>query len=661
MADVKINIIAEDNFSSVLGNFGSIMTGIESVINLAKRAFDALVVPVIEFGKESLLASASVEELATVNRVLAEQNGINAASIPPLVEAIRAQGIEAGIAQSTVASFIKAQLDLSYATDLARIAQDSAVIAQTNSSEALDNIIYGITTLNPLVLRHAGIIVDLQLSYKEWADENGRTVESMTTAEKQQVALNAVMEYGAIIAGTYAAAMEEPGKVLRSFPRYFDDIKVAVGEPFQEAFGNVVFAFADLTKWVGSAVEEGGILRPILDDIGRIAGAVTEPIQKLVDVFKDWASGEDVDFTAFLASLGMNLYQLGDISPIFSELGESILRFNVAISQGEDPLETFKNILAEIGEGDSPLANIANWISTFIEDTENQGIGETIGQMLGNIFIRGLQILSDQIVSMDWKPIANALTEVFNLAITATLEGLYIIIEIIDWRPVGAALWNGLIEVFQGVIDSGANLLLEGLAKIFRDPDVATFQANVKIGATRLKNIAIEIGTSIVEGIETGINIMSFGLYGRIQTLAESLINLFKRIFGISSPSTVFMEIGTNIIQGLMSGILSMVAPLIQFLNTVVGIILAPFQPILDLLGLDFGGGGLDATGLGTAGGGVAGSGTLTSTATQNYYNYYYGPVYFQGTGQTNGGVDCQSPNPALNALGSSLPAMGAI
>ena len=186
-----------------------------------------------------------------------------------------------------MASLITSNIDLSKAVELATIAQDAAVISGMNSTETLSNIVYGIETLNPLVLRHAGIIVDLQLSYKEWADANDRTVESLTTAEKQQIALNEVIEAGTEIAGSYAAAMEEPGKVLRSFPRYFDDIMIAVGEPFQEAFATAIFALADFAKWVGVAVSEGGALRPILDDIAGGAEVVADIFATILDAIQN--------------------------------------------------------------------------------------------------------------------------------------------------------------------------------------------------------------------------------------------------------------------------------------------------------------------------------------------------------------------------------------
>ena len=127
MADVKINIILEDlalagleNLSDTMDGlrgtadgvgrafemFGSIMTGIESVINLAQKAFDALVVPVIEYGKESLLAAARVDQLRAVNEMLGETAGIPALFLEQTAAAIRKTGIEAEVAENTIAAFI---------------------------------------------------------------------------------------------------------------------------------------------------------------------------------------------------------------------------------------------------------------------------------------------------------------------------------------------------------------------------------------------------------------------------------------------------------------------------------------------------------------------------------------------------------------------------
>ena len=117
-ATVEVIIEAKDSFSGVLGNFGSIITGIESAIHLAADAFEAIAVPIFNFGQEAILSAARVDTLSVVNKVLAENAGIAASVIPPLVEAIRKEGIEAAVAQGVIASFIDANLDLSKAIDM---------------------------------------------------------------------------------------------------------------------------------------------------------------------------------------------------------------------------------------------------------------------------------------------------------------------------------------------------------------------------------------------------------------------------------------------------------------------------------------------------------------------------------------------------------------
>src|SRR3990167_6550964 len=358
MAEVVIDVRAEDNFSGVLGNFGSIITGIESALNLVGDAFAAVIEPVINFGQESVLAAARVSELEVVNRILGENAGIPYLAIEKEVEAVKKMGIEAAVANTVIADFIDANLDIALAADIARIAQDAAVISGENSTETTRRIIDGIVTLNPLILRNAGIIVDLQLAYKEWADENDRTVESLTTTEKQQIALNEVLEAGVGIAGAYAAAMEEPGKVLRSFPRYFDDIMVAIGEPFQEAFGTVIFAIADLAKWFGKAVSEGGTLRPILEDIGRIAAIAGEGFAELVDIFMKLVSGDIVK----LYDLGAAMQSWKDVNPIFYDLGTALRIIQQALDNGDTLWGALITAADRLGGSGSPLAGVLEYI-----------------------------------------------------------------------------------------------------------------------------------------------------------------------------------------------------------------------------------------------------------------------------------------------------------
>ena len=387
----------------------SALTGIIGGLALYRLGEGALSV-----AKDSILAAARVEELATINDVLAKNAGLSEEAVRKEAQAIKDMGIEAGISQEVVAEFVRNGLDLSKASELARVAQDAATISGENSTEALYGLIDGIVTLQPLVLRNHGIIVDLANAYDKYggslgstavdeqavadateklniaqmelADVQGKggvdadkvaaaqkrvtsatqalddaetnlqrterdlealraskshtalqiahaeervadaqtrvervtndvsdaeanlsktqtttgpsatslakaqqkvadaeqklkdiqsgsggTIANLTTEQKQQAALNAVLEAGTHVAGAYEAAMTSGSKVLRSYPRYLNDIEVNLGKPFLGSFDNAILAIGKFLSGLGKATDEGGTLKPVLD---KVAGSV---------------------------------------------------------------------------------------------------------------------------------------------------------------------------------------------------------------------------------------------------------------------------------------------------------------------------------------------------------------------------------------------------
>lgn len=63
------------------------------------------------------------------------------------------------------------------------------------------------------------------------------------------------------------------------------------------------------------------------------------------------------------------------------------------------------------------------------------------------------------------------------------------------------------------------------------------------------------IGRFIIEGLESGLNFATAGLYNVFKNVVSGAIDLVKSLFGIRSPSTVFAEIGAHLMQGLANGI----------------------------------------------------------------------------------------------------------
>jgi hypothetical protein len=194
--------------------------------------------------------AARVEMLRGVSHFMGEQAGKTAAQIDEFAAKLNKQGITVQQSYDTLIQLSRANIDLSKSFDLAAVAQNSARIAGTNSSETLGRLIHGINTLQSDVLRTAGIIVNFELEQKKWSEQTGRNTSSMTAQEKQVMALNAVLEAGSRINGIYGKTNEFVAGRLQSLKRYQEDAAVAVGQVFIPALRASIDTMTEFYKIV---------------------------------------------------------------------------------------------------------------------------------------------------------------------------------------------------------------------------------------------------------------------------------------------------------------------------------------------------------------------------------------------------------------------------
>ena len=191
--------------------------------------------------KTTLLA-ARVETLGVVMQQVGKNAGFSAGEMAGFEKGVRDMGITTQVARSSLVRLIQANIDLSKASGLARTAQDAAVIAGINSSEAFERIVHGINTLNPRVLKTMGLTISLEQAYAKYADTMGITTNEIDIMTKKQIAVNEVLEAGTRIAGAYEAAMDTAGKRMTSIARHAEEAQVAFGEAFLPAFVLVIDA-----------------------------------------------------------------------------------------------------------------------------------------------------------------------------------------------------------------------------------------------------------------------------------------------------------------------------------------------------------------------------------------------------------------------------------
>jgi hypothetical protein len=192
--------------------------------------------------------AARVETLGVVTTRLGANVGKTENEIRALEQSIVDQGITLQKSRAAVARMIQAQIDLKNSTTLARIAQDAAVIANLNSSDAFEHLINTIVTGNVRMGRTIGLQLQFGKAQQVLAKELGKTVEELNQQEVIQARTNEVLKAATTISGAYASAMETAGKQLLSLDRHIEESRRIIGEQYLGVFSGLILAVTDALK-----------------------------------------------------------------------------------------------------------------------------------------------------------------------------------------------------------------------------------------------------------------------------------------------------------------------------------------------------------------------------------------------------------------------------
>jgi hypothetical protein len=204
------------------------------------------------FIRQATILAGRVENFDTIVRNTAKTANFSGGQVSLYEDRIRSLGITTRAARFIMTRFAQNQLELADAANMSRIAQDAAVVAGVNSSQAAEKLTIAIQRLDTRMLRNLGILVNLRQEYQAYGAATGRVETSLTAAEKQQIVLNAVMREGAALAGNYEAAMGDAFKRFTSLERKVEEATKVFGEQFLPIFAKVV----DATDWFLTKAEE---------------------------------------------------------------------------------------------------------------------------------------------------------------------------------------------------------------------------------------------------------------------------------------------------------------------------------------------------------------------------------------------------------------------
>ncbi|MBI5634855.1 MAG: hypothetical protein HZA15_15415 [Nitrospirae bacterium] len=259
----------------------SIVTLAESfaIYEIAKATIMKLKDAFVDLVSESTLLAARTETMTVVMHTAGKTANLTATETDNLAVGIKDMGITTLQSKDAVVKMIQANMDLSQATQLARVAQDAAVVANINSSEAMQRLIYGIQSGQIEVLRTMGINVNFEASYASLAMQLGKTAATLTEQEKIQARTNVVMEAGKSIAGSYEASMGTVGKQLTSMARPLEDVKAKFGELFTPSLSVIVTELTnglkDMLKELEGMAKSGQLKEWASNMASAVSGAIT--------------------------------------------------------------------------------------------------------------------------------------------------------------------------------------------------------------------------------------------------------------------------------------------------------------------------------------------------------------------------------------------------
>ena len=271
---------------------------------------------------DSTQLAARVETLGVAVKVVGQNAGYTSTQVDGFEKSITSMNITTQAARQGMLYMGEALIDFSKGSQLARVAQDAAVIGNINSSDAFERLVNAIQRAEPRMLRSLGISLSFEQAYVREAAAIGKTEQQLTDYEKSQIRVDEVLQVGARLAGTYEESMSTVGKLMNSLPRVLEQIQLAFGNIFLEGFNNFYKEFFKAIEGIQTALEDTAnapALKNLQDAIGILGEKVTEDIEALADGFEKLLGLDTSSFSATVDGITKQLLILATLPDIVAE------------------------------------------------------------------------------------------------------------------------------------------------------------------------------------------------------------------------------------------------------------------------------------------------------------------------------------------------------
>lgn len=262
-----------------VASLGEVVEGLTSKLKFLAGGFLAL--EGVKVFKEWADDAARAQVLATVLHTVGAGFGYTQAQLDATDHAVQRLGITAQASRQSLTQLMQANIDLSKATEIARVAQNLAVVSGENSSQTFMRLVHAIELRSVLDMRTLGITISLTDAENKYAASIGKTKDQLTLQEQQTAFYNAAMEKAKGLSGAYVAAMGDVGKQLTSLDRLTQTLSTSLGQQLLPSYLAIVQQLSlfieELTANTdaANAASDGG------ERLGKIVGDVASNVREL--------------------------------------------------------------------------------------------------------------------------------------------------------------------------------------------------------------------------------------------------------------------------------------------------------------------------------------------------------------------------------------------
>lgn len=231
-----------------------------------------------------------------------------------------------------------------------------------------------------------------------------------------------------------------------------------------------------------------------------------------------------------LSGIHFDISSFADVTEAIHIIQENMGIAGTTAQEAEETIE---------GSFNSMKAAWTNFVTGIANENANS-------QVLFNEFVDSFKILAGNIVPV----VTTVLTNIGSLLV----ENGPVMIE--QGATMLANFLTGLTEKAPAILAYMADIVVQmGIALLSNAPQLLGAAAGL-MGQllSQVIQAAINIGTSLVEGVWQGIKSMRSTFKNNVLNFFSNIVDSVKSALGIHSPSRVFAEIGKNMALGLGKG-----------------------------------------------------------------------------------------------------------